>query len=54
MCAVVRSTAIVATAQILEPFATLLRIQIVTLLRDAIDTGEFTTILNSGECSVSV
>ena len=51
-CALVRSTANVAALQILEPFASLLRVQVVTILRDAINTGRFTELLSSGECAI--
>ena len=51
-CALVRSSAVVAAIQLLEPFESLLRLQIVAVLQDSINTGQFTAVLDTGECAV--
>jgi len=51
-CALVRSSAMVAAIQLLEPFESLLRIQMVAIIRDSINTGQFTAVLDTGDCSV--
>lgn len=52
-CGLVRSKAIVTAPQLYEPFSTLLRSQMVTVLRTVIDNGSLTTFFPPGTCPIS-
>jgi hypothetical protein len=49
-CGLVRANAIVTAPQLWEPYSTLLRSQMVTILRRVIDNGELTTFFPPGTC----
>lgn len=51
-CGLVRSKAIVTAPQLYEPFSTLLRSQMVTILRTVIDNGSLTTFFPPGTCPI--
>lgn len=52
-CGLVRSNAIVTAPQLYEPFSTLLRSQMVTILRTVIDNGSLTTFFPPGTCPIA-
>lgn len=52
-CGLVRSNAVVTATQIYEPFSTLLRSEMVTILRTVIDNGSLTTFFPPGTCPIS-
>ena len=52
-CGLVRSTATVTAPQLFEPFSTLLRAEMISILRRVINDGALTTFFPPGTCPLA-